>query len=149
MLTARLSDVLGQAGTEQHPIQSRWQHAAVPAWRPVPPTVACEVAYTTLDGGRWLRQPARFLIEHHACHLDVVVQRQPLPKEVKLGGITVRGCRSEETERLLGPVHRGDGPHPGEIQLLLGHSSTAAARRYTGSAAKRQGARLMPRCSPI
>jgi integrase len=29
------------------------------------------------------------------------------------------------------------------IQLLLGHSSTAMARRYTGSAAKRQGARLV------
>lgn len=50
-----------------------------------------------------------------------------------------------------GIAHRAadQGAHPGEIQLLLGHSSTAMARRYTGSAAKRQGARLMPRYSPI
>jgi ATP-dependent DNA ligase len=62
VLTAELSDILAQAGPEQHPIPSRWQHAAVPAWCPVPPISVCEVAYTTLDGGgRWLRQPARFL----------------------------------------------------------------------------------------
>ena len=36
-----------------------------------------------------------------------------------------------------------------EIQLLLGHASTAMAARYTGAAAKRQGARLMPQYSPI
>src|SRR5262249_37380652 len=50
-----------------------------------------------------------------------------------------------------GIAHRAadQGAHPGEIQLLLGHSSTAMARRYTGSAAKRQGARLMPQYSPI
>ena len=41
------------------------------------------------------------------------------------------------------------GAHPGEIQLLLGHSTSAMARRYTGSAAKRQGARLMPLYSPV
>ena len=41
--------------------QSHWQHAAVPAWCPVPPTTVCEVAYTLLDNGRWLRLPARFL----------------------------------------------------------------------------------------
>jgi ATP-dependent DNA ligase len=61
MLTAQFSDVLAQAGPEQHPIQSRWQHAAVPAWCPVAPIAVVEVAYTTLDRGRWLRQPARFL----------------------------------------------------------------------------------------
>lgn len=50
-----------------------------------------------------------------------------------------------------GIAHRAadQGAHPGEIQLLLGHTSTAMACRYTGSAAKRQGARLMPQYSPI
>jgi hypothetical protein len=49
------------------------------------------------------------------------------------------------------PIARQIKAHPGEIQLLLlGHTSTAMARRYTGSAAKRQGARLMPHYySPI
>jgi hypothetical protein len=49
MLSPQLYEVLAQAGPEQHPIQSRWQQAAVPAWCPVPPTVVCEVAYTLLD----------------------------------------------------------------------------------------------------
>jgi hypothetical protein len=49
MLTEVLSTVLAQAGPEQSPIPSRWQHAAVPAWCPVPPTIVCEVSYTTLD----------------------------------------------------------------------------------------------------
>ena len=50
-----------------------------------------------------------------------------------------------------GIAHRAadEGAHPGEIQLLLGHASPAMARRYTGSAAKRQGARLMSKYSPI
>jgi integrase/recombinase XerD len=50
-----------------------------------------------------------------------------------------------------GIAHRAadQGAHPGEIQLLLGHASTAMAARYTGAAAKRQGARLMPQYSPI
>jgi len=50
-----------------------------------------------------------------------------------------------------GIAHRAadQGAHPGEIQLLLGHASMAMARRYTGSAAKRLGARLMPQYSPI
>ena len=61
MLTEVLSTVLAQSGPEQSPIPSRWQHAAVPAWCPVPPTIVCEVSYTTLDSGRWLRQPARFV----------------------------------------------------------------------------------------
>jgi ATP-dependent DNA ligase len=60
MLSWELADVLAHAGPEQHPIPSRWQHAAVPAWCPVPPTAVCEVAYTVLDG-RWLRQAARFV----------------------------------------------------------------------------------------
>jgi ATP-dependent DNA ligase len=33
----------------------------VPAWRRVPATLVCEVAYTTLDAERWLRQPAKFV----------------------------------------------------------------------------------------
>jgi ATP-dependent DNA ligase len=61
MLSPQLLEVLAQAGPEQHPIKSRWQHAAVPAWCPVPPTAVCEVAYTLLDGARWLRMPARFI----------------------------------------------------------------------------------------
>lgn len=50
-----------------------------------------------------------------------------------------------------GIAHRAadQGAYPGEIQLLLGHASMALAKRYTGSAAKRQGARLMPQHSPI
>ena len=47
--------------SEQQPIRSRWQHDAVPTWRPVTPTAVVEVAFTLLDGGRWLRQPARFV----------------------------------------------------------------------------------------
>jgi hypothetical protein len=49
MLSAQLYEVLAQLGPEQHPIQSRWQRAAVPAWCPVPPTAVSEVAYTLLD----------------------------------------------------------------------------------------------------
>ena len=52
-----LKSLLADAGPEESPIGSRWLHAAVPAWRRVPPTAVCEVAFTTLDG-RWLRQPA-------------------------------------------------------------------------------------------
>jgi len=50
-----------------------------------------------------------------------------------------------------GIAHRAtdQSAHPGEIQLLQGHTSTAMARRYTGSAVRRQGARLMPQYSPI
>ena len=58
MVSPQLYQVLAQAGPEQHPLQSRWQHAAVPAWCPVPPTAVCEVAFTLLDSGRWLRPPA-------------------------------------------------------------------------------------------
>jgi hypothetical protein len=49
MLTQALSAVLAQARPQQSPIPSRWQHAAVPAWCPVPPTIVCEVSYTTMD----------------------------------------------------------------------------------------------------
>ena len=53
--------ILEPIGPEQQPIRSRWQHDAVPTWRPVTPAAVVEVAYTLLDGGRWLRQPARFV----------------------------------------------------------------------------------------
>ena len=49
MLTEVLPTVLAQSGPGQSPIPSRLQHAAVPAWCPVPPTIVCEVSYTTLD----------------------------------------------------------------------------------------------------
>jgi len=48
-LTAEFACILAEAGPEESPIRSRWQHAAVPAWRCVPPTAVCEVAYTLLD----------------------------------------------------------------------------------------------------
>ena len=53
--------LVGEAGPEESPIRSRWQHAAVPTWRRVPPTAVCEVAFTVLDAGRWLRHAARFV----------------------------------------------------------------------------------------
>jgi ATP-dependent DNA ligase len=61
MLSPQLDEMLAQTGPAQHPIQSRWQHAAVPAWCLVPPTAVCEVAFTVLDAGRWLRVPARLV----------------------------------------------------------------------------------------
>jgi ATP-dependent DNA ligase len=61
MLTPEFASILAQAGAEEPPIRSRWQHAAVPTWRRVPPTAVCEVAYTLLDGQKWLRSAARFV----------------------------------------------------------------------------------------
>jgi ATP-dependent DNA ligase len=61
MLTDQLAALLEQTGPEQSPIPSRWQHVAVPAWRPVPPSFVCEVEFTVLDLGRWLRHSARFV----------------------------------------------------------------------------------------
>ncbi len=61
MVGSELASILGEAGPEESPIRSRWQHAAVPVWRRVPPTLVCEVAYSNLDHERWLRQPGRFL----------------------------------------------------------------------------------------
>jgi hypothetical protein len=49
MLSPQFAPVLAEAGPEESPIRSRWQHAAVPTWRRVPPTAVCEVAYTVLD----------------------------------------------------------------------------------------------------
>jgi ATP-dependent DNA ligase len=61
MLSPQFASVLAEAGPEESPIRSRWQHAAVPTWRRVPPTAVCEVEYTVLDGNRWLRHAARFV----------------------------------------------------------------------------------------
>lgn len=62
-------------GSQQGAIPSRWQHDAVPPWRPVPIEVVCEVRIGLIDNGRWLRQPATFLRwrpdrSPHECHLD-------------------------------------------------------------------------------
>jgi hypothetical protein len=48
-------------GPEEAAIRSRRQHDAVPAWRPLPAELVCEIRASTIDGGRWLRQPATFL----------------------------------------------------------------------------------------
>jgi ATP-dependent DNA ligase len=54
MLRPQFVSVLAEAGPEENPIPSRWQHAAAP-------TAVCEVAYTVLDGNRRLRHAARFV----------------------------------------------------------------------------------------
>ena len=74
-----LTSILAQAGPEESPIRSRWQHAAVPVWRRVPPVLVCEVLYSNLDRERWLRQPGRFLRWRpdrlpHDCWLDQLNQ---------------------------------------------------------------------------
>jgi ATP-dependent DNA ligase len=61
MLTAEFASLLAEAGPEESPIRSRWQHAAVPTWRRVRPIAVCEVAYTVLDGKRWARHAASFV----------------------------------------------------------------------------------------
>ena len=61
ILGSELASMLRGAGPEESPIRSRWQHAAVPVWRRLPPMLVCEVAYSNLDHERWLRQPGRFL----------------------------------------------------------------------------------------
>jgi ATP-dependent DNA ligase len=61
MLTAEFASLLAEAGPEESPIRSRWQHAAVPTWRRVRPIAVCEVAYTVLDGNRWARHAASFV----------------------------------------------------------------------------------------
>ena len=60
-VTSAFASLLAQAGEPEDPIRSRWQHDAVPPWRRLPAVVVCEVAFTTIDRGRWLRTPARFL----------------------------------------------------------------------------------------
>jgi ATP-dependent DNA ligase len=70
-----VSDVAVEASAEQPAIRSRWQHDAVPPWRPVPPRLVCEVRVSNLDAGRWARFPAvllRWRIDRCAedCGLD-------------------------------------------------------------------------------
>jgi ATP-dependent DNA ligase len=50
-----------RAGPAERPIRSRWQHQGIENWRRVPPELVCEVRFSNLDGGRWLRQAATFL----------------------------------------------------------------------------------------
>jgi ATP-dependent DNA ligase len=42
----------------ERPLSTRWQHQEIPVWRRVPPVAVCEVSYTNVDAGRWLRFPA-------------------------------------------------------------------------------------------
>jgi ATP-dependent DNA ligase len=60
-LAGPVSEVAMQASAEEPAIRSRWQHDAVPPWRPVPPRLICEVRVSNLDAGRWARFPAVFL----------------------------------------------------------------------------------------
>ena len=60
-LLTPIADVLAQAGPPERPIRSRWGYDAVPEWRRVPNSAVCEIGYSLLDSGRWLRQPATFL----------------------------------------------------------------------------------------
>ena len=60
-LAAPVAALLRQAGAEQPAIRSRWQHDAIPPWRPVPPGLVCEVRVSNLDAGRWARFPAVFI----------------------------------------------------------------------------------------
>jgi len=56
-----LAPFLDRLGPEEPAIRSRWQHDAVPPWRRLPPELVCEIHATTIDSGRWLRQPATFI----------------------------------------------------------------------------------------
>ncbi len=60
-LAGPVLEVIGEASAEQPAIRSRWQHDAVPPWRPVPPRLICEVRVSNLDAGRWARFPAVFV----------------------------------------------------------------------------------------
>jgi ATP-dependent DNA ligase len=73
--TSAIFHLLGQLGPLEKPIPSRWQHDAVPPWRPVPAEIVCEVRIGLIDRGRWLRQPGTFLRWRpdrcpEDCHLD-------------------------------------------------------------------------------
>jgi hypothetical protein len=46
-----LAPVLEGPVANEYAIRSRWQYDAVPAWRRVPATLVCEVAYTTRGAG--------------------------------------------------------------------------------------------------
>jgi hypothetical protein len=60
-LSAPVAELLGDAGTDEPAIRSRWQHDAIPPWRRVPPRLLCEVRVPNLDAGRWARFPAGFV----------------------------------------------------------------------------------------
>src|SRR5688572_25215855 len=94
MVTPPMTDILALAGPEQCPIQSRWQHAAVPTWWPVPPTAVCEVAFTlhicwwrtiAYSSGDWQSE----------CHSDSVARL--LSTSTDHAGIDVRRARSTWT----------------------------------------------------
>jgi ATP-dependent DNA ligase len=70
-----LAPLMQQLGPEEGAIPSRWQHDAVPPWRPISTELVCEIQATTIDVGRWLRQPANFLrwrpdLRPDDCSLD-------------------------------------------------------------------------------
>lgn len=47
--TSAIQHLLGQLGPQKKAIPSRWQHDAVPPWRPVPAEVVCEVRIGLID----------------------------------------------------------------------------------------------------
>jgi hypothetical protein len=49
ILSTEFTAQQADAGPEQSPIRSRWQHVAVPTWHRIRPIAVCEVAYTVLD----------------------------------------------------------------------------------------------------
>jgi hypothetical protein len=61
VLTPEFAVVLDEAGPEEDPIRSRWQHAAVPSWRRVRPIAVAEVSFTVLHAARWFRHAATFI----------------------------------------------------------------------------------------
>src|SRR5207248_9884118 len=74
-----LAQLVHKLGPEERPIVSRWQHDAVLAWRRLPPDLVCEIQATTIDGRRWLRQPATFIrwrpdLRPEDCSLDQLHQ---------------------------------------------------------------------------
>jgi ATP-dependent DNA ligase len=73
--TTPIQHLFERLGPQEGAIPSRWQHDAVPPWRPVPIEVVCEVRIGLIDNGRWLRQPATFLRwrpdrSPHDCYLE-------------------------------------------------------------------------------
>jgi ATP-dependent DNA ligase len=74
-----VAQLLHKLGPEEPAIRSRWQHDAVPPWRRLPPELVCEIQATTIDAGRWLRQPATFIrwrpdLTPEDCSLDQLRQ---------------------------------------------------------------------------
>jgi hypothetical protein len=60
-VVAPLAPLMQQLRPEEAAIRSRWQHDAVPLWRRLSIELVCEIRATTIDAGRWLRQPVTFL----------------------------------------------------------------------------------------